>query len=200
MRTPAKRSMRSGCACTRERAVADPRHGEVHPACRGQGTETLHTPLDHLADVGEVAIARACLLTVCPGQPEQVFDDLAQPGALLVHAFEHLSVGGRIARPVECHPHLGLDDRDWGAQLVRGIGGEFGLPTTDELRRCGSPQAHHRRTDEHGDGQDHSEDELGHQQRRLDVRRRGRALTRPPAGHRASATCRSGTPSCRCRE
>ena len=163
----------------RERAVADPLHGEVDPVRRGQGPEALHTALDHVADVRQVGIAGPALLTVRPGQPEQVFDDPAQAGALPAHPFEHFPIGGRIARPVERQTHLGLDDRDGGPKFVRCIGGEVGLPATDELRRCGRPQTDHRRASEHGDGQDRAEHELGDQERRLDVRSRGRAL----AGH-----------------
>ena len=129
---------------------------------RGQSREALHAPLDDVAHIRQTGVARPRLLTVCPGQPEQIFDDSTQPGALPAHPFEHLPVGRRIAGPLECQSHLGLNDRDGRAQLVRGIGGEIGLPATDELRRRGGPQTHNRRTSEHGDSQDHSEDELGH--------------------------------------
>ena len=77
--------------------------------------------------------------------------------------FEHVPVGGRIARPVERRRHLGFDDRNRRAQLMGGIGGEFYLPPADQLRGCGGPKTHDRRTHEHGDGQEQAEDQLRHQ-------------------------------------
>ena len=120
-------------------------------------------------DVGRVGGAVCGGLVVGPRQPQQVLDDLAQPVALLAHTGEDLAVLLGVAGPAECQAHLGLDHGDRGAQLVRGIGREFGLAPADRLRRGRGSEADDRGTTEDRDGQDHAEDQFGGQERRPDV-------------------------------
>ena len=49
------------------------------------------------------------------------------------HPLEDIPILRWFTRPIERQPDFGLNDRDGGAQLMRGIGSELRLSTSDEL-------------------------------------------------------------------
>ena len=113
-----------------------------------------------------------------PGQPQHVVDQLAQPAALALDAGQRVPVLGRLARAGQGHVGFGPDHAERRAQLVRGVGGELQLAAPRLLDRRQRPQAHHQRTEEHGQQQEGPGDDLGVQQQPLGVRVPGPALAR----------------------
>jgi hypothetical protein len=144
-------------------AVSHLLEGQLDPLRCRQRTKALDNALNLSAHVSQTRAVSEGHLIVNPGQPEQVLNDPPQPIALSTNPLEDFAIRSRLSRSIEGKAYFCLDHRDGGSQLMRRIGCEFCLSSSDELggRRC--PQTDHRRTSEHNNHQDASEDKLGNE-------------------------------------
>ena len=150
-------------------AVSRLLEGQLDPLRCRQRTEALNNALDLSTHVSQARAVSEGHLIVSAGQPEQILDDPPQPIALSTNPLEDFAIRSRLSRTIKGKADFCLDHRDGGAQLMRRIGCEFRLPSSEELRGRRCPQTDHRRTSEHDNRQNASEDKLGNEQRRLNV-------------------------------
>jgi hypothetical protein len=143
------------------------RHGDEKGVSRGLDSEREGSPRGHrakallrrpggCAQVDELGLGRLGL-GVEAGEPEQILDDVAHTADL---AADPLDSGAELSVVAgKGQARLRLHDRERGAQLVGGIGGEGELPLAHPLHRAADAAA-----DREGADEDKGEEERSHHQ------------------------------------
>ncbi len=161
------------CACCLPNLFR--RHGQLDSSRARNRFETVGAALGDRDDVYRL-VSRRWGIGIKAREPQQVVDNAPEPVALAVNAFERIPISTCVTPCSEGQTDLGLDDAQWGSELMRCIGREFELATARLFDRTGGLQADQQRSKKHCSNEDRSPDQLRSYHDPLHVLRIGEAL------------------------